>query len=69
MGVRGGVRYNDMGPFMPPLIILIGTVRTTKTTIARLLAEKPGVLRVSLDENRWNYYFARISQWIGKGWW
>lgn len=37
-------------------IILIGPVRTGKSTIAQLLSEKLGLNRASLDELRWDYY-------------
>ncbi|MCB8951662.1 MAG: shikimate kinase [Ardenticatenales bacterium] len=41
---------------MPADIILIGPVRTGKSTLSRLLAEKLGVPNISLDELRWRYY-------------
>ena len=41
---------------MPLDIILIGPVRTGKTTVSRLLAERLGLSTVSLDDLRWNYY-------------
>ena len=37
-------------------IILIGPVRTGKSTLGRLLAEKLGLPCVSLDDLRWTYY-------------
>jgi hypothetical protein len=37
-------------------IILIGPVRTGKSTLGRLLADKLGLPQVSLDELRWEYY-------------
>jgi len=37
-------------------IILIGPVRTGKSTIAQLLSVKLGIERVSLDDLRWQYY-------------
>ncbi len=37
-------------------IILIGPVRTGKSTLAHLLSEKLNLKRVSLDDIRWNYY-------------
>lgn len=37
-------------------IILIGPVRTGKSTLAKLLAEKLGIPQVSLDNMRWKYY-------------
>lgn len=41
---------------MPQDIILIGPVRTGKTTLARLLSEKLGLPHVELDKLRWDYY-------------
>ncbi len=41
---------------MPSDIILIGPVRTGKTTLGQLLAEKLGLRRVAPDELRWTYY-------------
>ena len=41
---------------MPSDIILIGPVRTGKSTLGRLLAGKLGVPQVSLDDRRWGYY-------------
>lgn len=40
----------------PADIILIGPVRTGKSTLARLLSSKLGWPQVSLDELRWDYY-------------
>ena len=37
-------------------IILIGPMFTGKSTQARLLTEKLGLPRVSMDEHRWKYY-------------
>jgi shikimate kinase len=37
-------------------IILIGPVRSGKSTLGRLLAEKLGLPQVSLDDLRWKYY-------------
>lgn len=37
-------------------IILIGPVRTGKSTVSQLLAEKLGLPRVALDDLRWTYY-------------
>lgn len=37
-------------------ILLIGPVRTGKTTLAKLLSEKLDVPRVGLDDLRWDYY-------------
>jgi shikimate kinase len=37
-------------------IILIGPIRSGKSTLGRLLAEKLGVPQVSLDEFCWDYY-------------
>ncbi|MDQ4075252.1 MAG: shikimate kinase [Chloroflexota bacterium] len=41
---------------MPSDIILIGPVRTGKSTLAKLLAERLHLPRYSLDELRWDYY-------------
>jgi len=41
---------------MPSDIILIGPVRTGKSTLGRLLADKLGLPHVALDDQRWNYY-------------
>ena len=45
---------------MPQDIVLIGPVRTGKSTLGRLLAEKLGLPQVSLDELR-NKYFQEIG--------
>jgi shikimate kinase len=37
-------------------ILLLGPVRTGKSTLAGLLAQQLGMPRVSLDEMRWRYY-------------
>ena len=37
-------------------IILIGPMATGKTTIARLLAQKLGLVQHELDDKRWDYY-------------
>jgi adenylate kinase family enzyme len=37
-------------------ILLIGPVRTGKSTLGKLLSEKLGQPCVSLDDLRWNYY-------------
>ena len=37
-------------------IVLIGPVRTGKSTLGKLLAKQLGVPQVSLDEERWRYY-------------
>lgn len=37
-------------------IILIGPIRTGKSTIGKLLAEKLGLPKCSMDELRWGYY-------------
>jgi hypothetical protein len=37
-------------------IVLIGPVRTGKSTLARLLSQRLGAPQVSLDEERWRYY-------------
>lgn len=37
-------------------IVLIGPVRTGKSTLGKLLAQRLDVLQVSLDEERWRYY-------------
>jgi len=37
-------------------IILIGPVRTGKSTIGKLLSERLGLPQVSLDDLRWKYY-------------
>jgi len=37
-------------------IVLIGPVRTGKSTIGKLLSERLGLDHVSLDDLRWNYY-------------
>jgi hypothetical protein len=37
-------------------IVLVGPVRTGKSTLAKLLAQRLGVPQVSLDEQRWRYY-------------
>lgn len=41
---------------MPSDIILIGPVRTGKTTVGRLLAEQLGLPNITLDDLRWEYY-------------
>lgn len=41
---------------MPSDIILIGPLRTGKSTVGRMLAKKLGVPHVSLDNERWAYY-------------
>jgi len=41
---------------MPADIVLIGPVRAGKSTLGKLLAEKLGLLQVSLDEVRYGYY-------------
>ncbi len=41
---------------MPDDIVLIGPVRTGKSTLGRLLSEKLGLPQVSLDAIRLNYY-------------
>jgi len=41
---------------MPSDIILIGPVRTGKSTLSQLLAEKLGLPHVALDDLRWSYY-------------
>ena len=41
---------------MTSAIILIGPVRTGKSTIGRLLSEKLEIDHFSLDDLRWNYY-------------
>jgi hypothetical protein len=38
-------------------IVLIGPPGSGKTTISRLLAERLGVLRISLDDVRWRYFY------------
>src|SRR5689334_18360416 len=40
----------------PPSIILIGPVRTGKTTLADQVARDLGLPRQSLDDRRWEYY-------------
>ena len=50
MSARSGV------PGVIPDIILIGPVRTGKSTLGKLLAEKLGLPQVSLDDLRWKYY-------------
>ncbi len=37
-------------------IILIGPIRTGKSTLGKLLSEKLGLPQISLDRLRWNYY-------------
>ena len=37
-------------------IILIGPIRSGKSTIAELIAKRTGLPRRSMDELRWNYY-------------
>jgi adenylate kinase family enzyme len=37
-------------------IVLIGPVRSGKSTVGRLLAERLGLPQVSLDSQRWQYY-------------
>ncbi len=37
-------------------IVLIGPVRTGKSTLGKLLAQRLGVPQVSLDDARWRYY-------------
>ncbi len=37
-------------------IVLIGPVRTGKSTLGKLLAQRLNVPQVSLDEERWRYY-------------
>lgn len=37
-------------------IILIGPIRTGKSTVGKLLAEKLGLPQCSMDELRWGYY-------------
>ena len=41
---------------MPTDIVLIGPVRTGKSTLGKLIAEQLGIPQVSLDEIRWQYY-------------
>ncbi len=41
---------------MPSDIILIGPVRTGKSTIGKLLAERLGLPQIALDDLRWTYY-------------
>ena len=41
---------------MPKDIILIGPVRTGKSTVGKLLSEKLQLPQVSLDDLRWQYY-------------
>ena len=41
---------------MPSDIILIGPVRTGKSTVGRLLAERLGLPQIALDDWRWTYY-------------
>ena len=41
---------------MPKDIILIGPVRTGKSTVGKLLSERLLLSQVSLDEVRWQYY-------------
>ena len=41
---------------MPSTIILIGPMSVGKSTIAALLAEKLGMTRYEVDEDRWTYY-------------
>jgi shikimate kinase len=43
-------------PDVIPDIILIGPVRTGKSTLGKLLSEKLGLPQVSLDDLRWKYY-------------
>jgi shikimate kinase len=45
-----------MSPMVIPSIILIGPVRTGKTTLADRLARDLGLPRQSLDDLRWTYY-------------
>lgn len=37
-------------------ILLLGPVRTGKSTLGRLLAQQLGMRNISLDEIRWRYY-------------
>jgi shikimate kinase len=37
-------------------IVLIGHVRAGKTVVGKLLAERLGIPRFSLDDERWKYY-------------
>ena len=37
-------------------ILLLGPVRTGKSTLGRLLAQQLGIPQISLDEIRWQYY-------------
>jgi shikimate kinase len=41
---------------MPKDIILIGPVRTGKSTVGKLLSEKLQLPQISLDDLRWKYY-------------
>jgi shikimate kinase len=44
------------GKAMKNEILLLGPVRTGKSTLGGLLAQQLGISRVSLDELRWRYY-------------
>jgi hypothetical protein len=43
-------------PIIKPEIILLGPVRSGKSTIGKLLADRLGLPLISLDELRWRYY-------------
>ena len=52
MGREKGLTKNKM----PKDIILVGPVRTGKSTVGKLLSEKLQLPQVSLDDLRWEYY-------------